>query len=123
MAVVLAKQFKLAQDGRSLKDSVVGRDVDILTTQLDRMNGDGFNRRHTEGAAGANVEPRSVARTFNFAPGQFPFRERTTVVRTDIVDGVENVIEVEYGDRSPIDLHQFLAPQGQIGTSRDLDKL
>ena len=99
------------------------RDIDILATHLDRVNGHRLDRRHAERPAGPHVEASPVARAFDLAADQFAFGERAAVVCTDVVDRIELAIDVEDGDRrgrQPRPASCLLV--GQFGAGRDLDE-
>jgi hypothetical protein len=57
-----------------------------------------LERRQLDGGASAYVEARAVAWTFDLSIFELTLIQRATVVRTQIVDGIELPADVTHGD-------------------------
>ena len=92
-------------DGRK---SVIDCHIDIVATDLGRMDGDRLDGRHAQRTAGPDVEAGPVAWTLNLAADQLALGERPAVMRTDVIDGAECAVNVEYGDGAAVYIDQLL---------------
>jgi hypothetical protein len=107
------------QTGLDLHVSVDGRDVHIVTSQLDDVNGHGLNRRHAKWTAGSNIEAGPMTGALDLATDQFPLGEGATVVGADIVDRVQSAVDIEYGDGTAVDFDQLFTPRWELVTGRN----
>src|SRR5271166_2978322 len=101
--------------------SVLDHEENLIALHDHLVSGDRFNGRHAEGLAGLHVEPGSVAGALDLAAGEVPFRQRATVVCTDVVDCIEGAPDVEKGDGPAVHIDQLLLAGGHLRAVRHLD--
>ena len=78
---------------------------------------------HRKGGTGADVELRPVPRAGDLVVAKFAVGERTAVVCTDVVDGVEHAADVKQRDHVAADLDERLARIRNLGDIGDADEL
>src|SRR5512145_2722466 len=78
---------------------------DIAALHLDRIALHRLNRRHGQSLARADIKPRAVAWAGNIGPVKPAARQRCSVMRTHILDGIilSTHIKEEHGDTIEID--------------------
>jgi hypothetical protein len=83
------------------------------------VDGDGWILRSF---AGLYVESPSVPRTFDDVAIQMPFSERSSRMRTGVVDGVEGSVDIKQGNPDPLDFDRPSGPRRNFLCRRDGDK-
>jgi len=82
----------------------------------------GPHGRHGEGGPGADVKLRAVAGAGDRVVSEFAVSERATIVRADIVEGIELAVAVKQRHHFAIDFDERLAGIGDLGDRADTNE-
>ena len=98
------------------------RDLNLIPFDPYGTTGDG-DARIFRSFAGLYIESPSVPRTFDDVAIQMAFSERSSRMRTGVVDGVEGSVDIKQGNPGLLDFDGPSGPRRNFLCRRDGDKL